>query len=269
MNALTFDVEEWFQVASLKRQCTGRWDKLESRVAEQTRKVLSILDEYETKATFFVLGWVAEKNPDLVKEICERGHEVGSHGFAHKLVYEQTPEEFQEDLVKSLDAIESACGLRPTSYRAPNYSVTNDALWALDILKKNGVKIDSSIYPSRLVHANPVDAPQEPYMLENGLWELPGPTTNVLGVRIPYGGGIFLRVHPYFFTKHAINKSNKKGESMVVYIHPWELDPAHPKIKCRLKANFVHYYNLAKTGKILAKLLKDFEFKPVKDITKG
>ncbi|MFH1787924.1 MAG: XrtA system polysaccharide deacetylase [Candidatus Altiarchaeota archaeon] len=266
MNALTFDVEEWFHVSSLKKECEGKWDALESRVAGQTRKVLGILDEYDVEATFFVLGCVAEKNPELVREVAEKGHEVGSHGFSHKPVCEQTPAEFEEDLAKSLDAIESACGVRPISFRAPNFSITRDCLWALDVLEKNGITIDSSIYPSRIVHAKNVDAPQGPYTLPNGLKEFPGPTTKILGARIPYGGGVFFRMQPYWFTKHAIEKTNENGEPAIIYIHPWELDPAHPKIACNMKARIIHYALLQQTEEKFRQLIKDFEFKPLKEI---
>ena len=265
MNALTFDVEEWFQVNCLRRYAAGRWDGLESRAEDQTRKVLSILDEYNTKATFFVSGWVSEKKPNISSEIRERGHEIGSHGFKHTMVYEQTKKEFEEDVKQSINAIEKSCGLKPKVFRAPNFSVTRDCLWALDILKKNGFNCDSSIYPYRLVNTRNPDAPQHPYKTENGLWEFPGPTTNMLEIRIPYGGGVFLRTQPYFFTKKAIDRANKKGKPAIVYIHPWELDPHHPKIACSLKARIIHYARLSRTEKILRKLLTDYKFKPIKD----
>jgi len=268
VNALTFDVEEWFQVNSLRNVVSDREDELESRVVNQTRKVLSILDEYETKATFFVLGKVCEKHPELASEIFEGGHEVGSHGFGHQKVYEMTENEFTLDVDASVKSIESACGVKPIGYRAPNFSVTDDCNWVFDVLKEKGFSYDSSIYPSRIVNPNAPSKPTSLTKMSNGLWEAPGSTKSFLGFRVPYGGGLFLRNEPYSLTKSIMKKENKKGRMTVIYMHPWELDSDHPKIPCSRKARLIHYWGLNRSEKILRNLLKDFEFKPLKEIIK-
>ena len=262
-NALTFDVEEWFHVNSLQSVDECRRGAFESLVVPQTEKVLSILKEKNVGATFFVLGCIAEKHPGLVKKISDQGHEVASHGYGHKLVCDMELDEFAEDLVRSLDAIEKACGFRPVGYRAPNYSVTKDCLWALDVLKENGLSYDSSVYPNRIIHKDPITSPDKPYVLENGLHEFPGPTTSLFGMQIPFGGGVFFRNLPYWFTKKSVKTANKKGIPVTLYLHPWELDPNHPRIKCGLKPSLIHYCGLEKTEGKLSRLFEDFSFKPV------
>ncbi len=265
-NALSFDVEEWFHVRSLKRAVESSGRRYESRVCEQTRKVMSILDEFNVKATFFVLGQVAQEHPELVAEIRKRGHEVGSHGFSHRLLSEQTPEEFEADAAKSLAVMEDACGVKPSGFRAPNFSLTGNTLWAFGVLKKLGFSYDSSVYPTSLLHKKPVACPPQPYRTEEGLLEFPGSTTTIFGVRIPYGGGVFLRTQPYSFTRKSIQKANENGNPALIYIHPWELDPKHPKIPCSLKARAIHYANLSKTEGLLRRLLADFKFKPLNEM---
>jgi polysaccharide deacetylase family protein (PEP-CTERM system associated) len=266
-NALTFDVEEWFHANSLRRTVESCNQHFESRVRQQTERVLSILDEFNVKATFFVLGQVAQEHPKVVAEITERGHEVGSHGFNHRLLNEQTPDEFEADASKSLAVIEGACKVKPLGFRAPNFSMTGDTLWAFPIIKKLGFYYDSSVYPTHLLHKNPVTCPQQPYRTEEGLLEFPGSTTTILGLRIPYGGGVFLRTQPYSFTKKSIQRANENGNPALIYVHPWELDITHPRIPCSIKAKVIHYARLSKTEDILRRLLTDFEFKPLKEIT--
>lgn len=267
VNALSFDVEEWFQVHCLKDVVDRKdWGRLKSTVADETRRLLDILDEHDTKATFFVLGWVAQNHPEILKEMHDRGHELASHGFSHKLLSQQSEAVFRKELSSSVEEIKKACGAEVLGFRAPNFSLTRDCLWALDVLKKQGLKYDSSVYPSRVVQKEPLNAPSRPYEIAEGLMEFPGSTYQTPLLNIPFGGGAFMRLEPYFLTRRLIKNVNKNGNPAMVYMHPWELNPEHPKIACSLKAAIVHYLGLTRSEKILVKLLGEFEFAPVREV---
>lgn len=250
MGVLTVDLEDWFQVYNFSRTIKfDDWENQEVRVVSNTNKVLSILDESNTKATFFVLGWVAEKFPELIREIHDKGHEIACHGYSHKPIFEMGRGEFAKDLDKSVDAIENACGVRPIGFRAPSFSVVKNTLWALDILREKGFKYDSSMVPTRHPDYGIQGIPKKPFKIR-GIIEVPMTTTYGL----PFGGGYF-RLFPYFFTRHLMKKHKKP----IFYVHPWEFDPDQPRHKLPLLKKFRHYVGLNSTEKKFRKLLKDFD----------
>lgn len=269
-NALTVDVEDYFQVENFTRVISfSDWDKYESRVVKNTEKVLKILDDSGTKATFFVLGWVAEHFPELVKKIHQAGHEIASHGYAHKLIFTQTPEKFRTDLRRAKNILEDIIQKSILGYRAPTYSITHRSLWALDILAEEGFKYDSSIFPIHHDKGGIPDAKQYPYHVQNsngGIWEFPLSTVRILGQNVPFSGGGYFRFFPYRFVKWAIKSINKTGYPAILFIHPWELDPEQPRINVNMVSRFRHYVNLSKTEGKLIRLLNDFKFAPVKEV---
>jgi polysaccharide deacetylase family protein (PEP-CTERM system associated) len=264
LNALSFDIEDYFQVESFKKvvSCSD-WDTYPSRVVENTRRILRLLREYKTKATFFILGWVADRHPDLVEEIAADGHEIATHGYWHQLIYRQTPEEFAADLQKSFQALEKAIGKYPiVGYRAPTFSITEPSRWALDILQAHGIKYDSSIFPVTAHDRYGIShADRFANQIAEGLWEFP-PSTVQLGKRnLPVAGGGYFRLFPLPLTRWAIRRINAEGQPAVIYLHPWEFDPQQPRIKgASLLSRFRHYLNLDRTESRLRKLLEEFQF---------
>jgi polysaccharide deacetylase family protein (PEP-CTERM system associated) len=286
LNALTVDVEEHFQVHNFEKVVDRRrWDTYPSRVVASTQRILKLLEEHKTHATFFILGWVAERHPHLVREIARAGHEIGTHGYAHELIYRQKPEEFAADLARSLDAIQAALRQRfaegstapapppitadVVGYRAPAFSVTRESLWALDILKDHGIHYDSSIFPVTLHDRYGIsDAGRFASRLENGLWEVPVSTLRVGGRNLPVAGGGYFRLSPSWLNKLAIRAINWEGEPAVVYLHPWEFDPEQPRIPgASPLSRFRHYVNLASTEDKLRSLLSsELKFAPIREV---
>lgn len=263
LNALTIDVEEYFQVHNMERVVhRGDWDAYPRRVAGNTRRVLALLKESGVRATFFVLGWVAAREPELVREIQEGGHEVATHGYWHELIYRLTPGEFADDLERSLDVIEEACGARPVGYRAPSFSITRSSSWAVDVLERLGIRFDSSILP---------EVPHPRYglrgasrfasRLPGGLWEIPVSTVHVAGRNWPVAGGGYFRLYPFCLTRRAVRHLNAEAHPAVVYLHPWEFDPEQPRIVgLSWSSRFRHYVNLGRTEARLRALLREFDF---------
>ena len=270
-NALTVDVEDYFQVSAFAdRVCRKDWDKYECRVEGNTDRILSIFDEAQVQATFFILGWVAERYPGLVRRIAASGHEIASHGYWHQLVYDLTPEEFAKDILDSKNAITSACGLEVAAYRAPSFSITPRSEWALDILIEQGIVLDSSIFPIKGHdrYGFP-DAPKHIHTIERGngsLIEFP-PTFGSFGAMpVPIGGGYF-RLFPLVLTLRAIAQVRNTIGPAMFYIHPWEIDPNQPKIHgAAIKSRFRHYVNLKQTTKKLARLTSNASFAPVAEV---
>lgn len=261
INALTIDVEDYYHVRAFQAVIRREdWNRYEPRVYNNTLKILELLARHGIQATFFVLGWVAEQTPSVVKEIQAAGHEIGTHGYAHQLIYHQTPDEFAADLKRSLEIIEGITGVKVLGFRAPSFSVTKRSLWAIEILQSFGIVYDSSVFP--ILHDNYgiPDAPRHPYQIVEGLWEFPMSTVQIMGKNIPIGGGGYLRIFPYWLTRWGIDRANATGASAVVYVHPWELDPGHPRIKTSALNHFRHYVNLDKTEGRLEALCKDFQF---------
>ncbi len=272
MNALTIDIEEYFQVhnmAAVVRR--DEWTGFDSRLHVGTDRVLAILVEADVKATFFILGWIAEQHPETVRKIHAQGHEVATHGYGHQLVYEQTPEQFRADLGRSIDLLEAITGEKILGYRAPSFSIWQDSVWALDILQEFGLRYDTSIYPAApLVHSRYgwPEAPKAPYEIRPGLVEFPMTVVPWLGRDFPIGGGGWFRHYPYFVTRAGLRKVNRAGRPVMVYLHPWELDPDQPRINTSRYKKYLHYHNLDKTADRLKNLVRDFEFAPIRDVLK-
>jgi polysaccharide deacetylase family protein (PEP-CTERM system associated) len=269
VNLMTIDVEDYFHANALQ-PVTGRdkWERQERRVADNTNRLLDLLAESGVKATFFVLGWVAEREPALVRRIAAEGHEVASHSFWHRLVYDMTPEEFREDLNRARGALESQTGKRVRGFRAPSYSIVERSLWALDILIEEGYEYDASIFPIHHDTYGIPSAPRHPYVVTRpagSLLEVPGATAEVGGLRIPLGGGYF-RLFPYAVSRWAIRRMNKvDGQPAPFYLHPWEIDPGQPRFDVSPVTRFRHYNSLGRTEARFARLLQDCRWGTVAD----
>jgi polysaccharide deacetylase family protein (PEP-CTERM system associated) len=264
LNALTIDVEDYYHVANLER-CVRRaeWDQYPSRVEGSTRRLLDVLAAEGVRATFFVLGWVAQRRPALVRAIRAAGHEVGCHSHLHRLVYEQSSREFRADLRRARGVLRDVLGEDVVAYRAPCFSITTRSQWALDVLAEEGIQIDSSIYPTHHDRYGIPGTPLGPHAIERPagtLWEFPPPVWKVCRYPLPVGGGGYFRLYPYALTRHALRKINAVGRPFAVYLHPWELDPAQPRLRPGRLAAFRHYVNLHRTEGRLVRLLRDFAF---------
>jgi polysaccharide deacetylase family protein (PEP-CTERM system associated) len=265
-NALTIDFEDWYQGLEIPH---ADWSRFDDRIVQVGRRLLEILDRARVKATFFVLGFVAEKHPEIVREIAAAGHELATHGYSHTLIYTQTPEVFREELKRALGAVEQAAGVKVLGHRAPFFSITKKSLWALDILGELGVRYDTSIFPVMNYRYGIEDAPRWPYEIDaNGhqLQEFPISTWRILGKNIPIAGGAYFRIFPYAVTRAGFRSINRDGKPAVFYLHPWEIDPDHPRIDLPRRIAATHYFNLKATEGRLMRLLHDFRFAPMKEI---
>lgn len=266
VHTMSVDVEDYFQVEAFAGSVSADdWDRFPSRVCANTRRILDLFEAHNVKATFFFVGWVAEKFPSLVREAHRRGHEIACHSYWHRPVYRLTREEFRSDTRRARDVIEQACGERVLGYRAPTWSITAACLWALDILAEEGFAYDSSIFP---IHHDLYGVPSArrfPYMLDtsNGLQlrEFPPATVSLVGMTLPAAGGGYLRIFPLAYTDFAFRRiSQKEGEPVSVYFHPWEIDPEQPRIPAGLKSRFRHYTNLRRMEGRLVHLLTRYSF---------
>jgi polysaccharide deacetylase family protein (PEP-CTERM system associated) len=265
-NALTIDFEDWYQGLEIP---PSEWGKFESRIVGAGQRLLRILGDANVNATFFVLGAVAERHPDIVREIAAAGHELGTHGYSHTLIYTQTPDVFREEMKRALGAVEQAAGVRVLGHRAPFFSITKKSLWALDVLGELGVRYDSSIFPVMNYRYGIEDAPRWPYELVAGgreMREFPISTWRVLGKNVPIAGGAYFRIFPYLVTRMGFRSINRTGRPAVFYLHPWEIDPQHPRIDLPRRIATTHYFNLKSTEGRLVRLLRDFKFAPMKEI---
>jgi polysaccharide deacetylase family protein (PEP-CTERM system associated) len=264
-NAMSIDVEDWFHPEALRQHVQREdWDRLEPRAGRIVDELLRLLDAAQVRATFFVLGWVAEREPDLVPRLVRAGHEVASHGYAHRMITQQTPEEFAADLRRSLAVLRSQTGTAIRGYRAPSFSVVRDTLWALDILVAEGIEYDSSIFPVRHDRYGIPGAPRGPHRVRRSggreLWELPPVTLRVGGRTLPAAGGGYLRLFPYAYNAHAVRRMQAENLPAVVYTHPWEYDPAQPRLRLPALQALRHYGRIAGTAAKLRRLLAEFEF---------
>ncbi len=266
LNGLSFDVEDWFQVENLKEAISrDQWESCELRVVQNTRRILAILERFEARATFFVLGWVAERCPALVKEIAGSGHEIASHGYGHELVYNLTPEVFYADIRRSREILESIIAKPVYGYRAPSFSITPKSEWALGVLKNAAFLYDSSIFPTSFHNRYGFNGTSRlPFQFRYGLTEIPLSIYHFAGADFPLAGGGYFRLFPYFYFQLFFRRMNNQGKPIVFYLHPWELDPEQPRMKVRLNYRLRHYVNLGKTENRLEKLLKDFSFVPLR-----
>lgn len=267
MNAISIDLEDWFCAYNLRIDIKD-WDKCEFRLLMSTNRILKILEKHNVNATFFVLGWVADRAPELIREIEMRGHEIATHGYSHRLITNMTPAEFEEDLIKAISSINACVSSTVIGYRAPSFTITKKTLWVIEILIKYGIKYDSSIFPIGFHPDYGIpDSPLDIHELM-GLIEVPLSVAEVLGKRIPCSGGGYFRLFPYYITRQLIKKCNSQGRPVIFYLHPWETDTGQPKKNMPILNRFRHYNNLGKTGKRLDRLLDDFEFTTIKSLVR-
>jgi polysaccharide deacetylase family protein (PEP-CTERM system associated) len=279
-NVLTFDVEEYFHAEAFAAVVRPEdWPTFGSRVVDPTERLLDILDYADVRATFFVLGWVAERQPGLVQEIHARGHELACHGYSHQMISRLTPQEFAEDVKRAKKVIEDIAGTRVIGYRAPTFSVTRQTLWSLEVLMEAGFRYDSSIFPivhdrygipdaPRFAHRIPIFVNRIP-IVGNGcaMAELPLSTLSVFGQRLPVAGGGYFRLLPYGLTRLAIRHLNKvERQPAVVYLHPWELDRHQPRLAVGRLTRLRHSINIHETEDKLCRLLADFRFAPAAQV---
>ena len=271
VNGMSVDVEDYFHVSAFSNTVDRRrWDRLESRVRQNTERLLALFERADMRATFFVLGWVADRHPELVRQIAAAGHEIASHGYGHKLVYEQTPEEFREDIRRARYAIEATTGVPVLGYRAPSYSITTQSRWALDVLVEEGYQYDASIYPIRHDRYGIPDAPRHVHAIETytgTIWEIPGSTVRLGPVNLPIGGGGYFRILPYEWTQWGIRRLNFiERRPAIFYLHPWEIDPEQPRLPGSVLSRFRHYRNLERTEARMTRLCQQFRFGPICDL---
>lgn len=268
VHCLSFDVEEHFQVSAFWSESRRRqWDQLESRVERNTMKLADMLARYHTRATFFVLGWVAERCPDLVKSLARAGHEIASHGYGHELVTAQTPEQFRQDVSKAKKILEDLTGQLVIGYRAPSFSISAKTPWALPTLAEEGYLYDSSIY-NRFQGSAGAKKWERHYIVDTPMgkiWEVPPSTMSLFGFQLPVAGGGYFRLFPYGASKYFLKQLEKQGNQLIMYLHPWEIDPEQPRMDGPPLSRFRHYLNLRKTEGRLQNLLRDFRFSPIRE----
>lgn len=273
INALTVDVEDWFHVSLFRHHIKrSEWDDLESTVVANTCRILNLFSKYNVRATFFILGWVAERYPEIVIAIREQGHEIASHGYGHQIVYEQNPTEFYNDVARSLDVLEKVSGRKVKGYRAPSYSITRISMWAWEALVDLGLRYDSSVFPVKHDLYGIADAPRFPFEVKvagkGALVEFPISTVKILGKNIPIAGGGYLRLYPYWFFRRGVEQVNAEGKPAIVYFHPWELDPQIPRINVSALKHLRHYGNIPLMEERIVNLLEGFQFSTVEEVLK-
>lgn len=269
---MTVDVEDYFHVSAFAKVIApSQWDRWPTTVERNTRRLLDLFDEHTIKATFFVLGWVAERNPDLIREIAARGHEIASHGFTHQLVYNQTPEQFRSETRDSKNLLEDITQRPILGYRAASYSITQRSLWALDILAELGFSWDSSIFPVYHDRYGIPNSPTAPYRVQTSkgsvLTEFPLTTAKLFGYQMPAAGGGYFRLYPYALSRALFRRATRNNSSPAIfYLHPWEIDADQPRVAgASLLSRFRHYNNLKKCLPRLQALLREFPFGTVSE----
>lgn len=263
INAFSVDVEDYFQVSALAPYIRRQdWDRLPCRVEANVERILSLLDEAGHKGTFFTLGWIAQRYPDMVRRIARAGHEIASHGSAHLRATDQSPEQFYEDIDSAKKLLEDLSGQAVKGYRAPSFSIGARNPWALDAIARAGYRYSSSIYPVKHDHYGMPDAPRFPYESREGLIEVPITTARVGRRNLPAGGGGYFRLLPYALSRWLIRRVNEQDcQPAMFYFHPWEIDPDQPRVAgTDPKTRFRHYVNLARTEPRLRQLLRDFRW---------
>jgi len=271
-NAMTVDVEDYFHVAALAEAIRrDDWSSMEYRADANTHKLLQLFADKGIKATFFILGWVAQRSPELIRAIHAAGHEIACHGMSHQLVYRQTPQEFLQETRDSKALLEDLIGAPVHGYRAASWSITKQSLWALDVIHDLGFEYDSSIFPIRHDRYGIVDAPLRPSVVATPsggkLVEFPPSTATMLGVRVPVAGGGYFRLLPYWLTRMGLRQINRDlQQSFIFYLHPWEVDPEQPRVRVGWLSRFRHYTNLRKTHDRLQRLIEEFRFTTVRNV---
>lgn len=263
MNALTVDVEDYFQVSAMAPHISrDSWDSQPCRVERNVHRLLALFAQHRARATFFTLGWIAERYPELVREIVAGGHELASHGYGHLRASEQSPSDFAQDVQRAKGLLEDISGNAVRGYRAPSFSIGQSNPWAFDVLLEAGYHYSSSVYPVQHDHYGMPDSPRFPYAVRPGLIEIPITTTRVMGRNLPAGGGGYFRLAPYRLSRWALRRVNAIDQRPAIfYMHPWEIDPEQPRIAgTDLKTRFRHYVNLSRTESRLGLLLHDFKW---------
>jgi polysaccharide deacetylase family protein (PEP-CTERM system associated) len=268
VNAMSVDVEDYFQVSAFDRVVSrAGWDDFESRVVPNTERILELFASEGVRSTFFVLGWVAERFPRLVRQIAAAGHEIASHGYHHQLLYTLTPAQFREDVRAAKALLEQASGTPVTGFRAPSYSIVESSLWALDILIEEGYAYDTSIFPIHHDRYGIPNAERHEHVIRRSagtLIELPASTTRVGNVNLPIAGGGYFRLLPYAWTRWGIRRVNRQEKKPVVfYFHPWEIDPDQPRFAVGAASRLRHYTGLDRTPERLRRLMREFRFTSV------
>ncbi len=274
LNALSFDIEDWYH--SIFSIPFEEWDRYEDKLIPNLNKILPVLDEYNIKATFFVLGYIAKKTPEVVKMLHQSGHEIAVHGYNHKLLYQQTPDEFRDDLKRAIGVIEELIQEKVIGYRAPYWSINKQSYWALEIIRQEGLLYDSSIYP--LFYGMP-SSPRFPYIIKgstgilpvnNSLIEFPPSCLRLCGINLPMGSGFYFRAFPYQLTRWGLRRINKECNPALICLHPPEFDPSKPRFKMRTFGEYVlHYYNLDTTLEKFNQLVKGFRFGTIREVLAG
>jgi polysaccharide deacetylase family protein (PEP-CTERM system associated) len=271
LNVITVDVEEYFQVEAFSGFINKEdWEKYPNRVEEQTDRLLDLLDSYGIKGTFFILGWLAERNPSLIKKIHDAGHEIASHGFEHTMITNLTREEFRKDIRRSKNILEKIIGTEIKGYRAPTFSIVKETGWAYEILLEEGFQYSSSVYPIQHDRYGWPEFGITPrIMAKNGvldIWEVPMSAGQLGPMHIPFAGGGYLRAYPLFITKWFLNQFRRNGKSIIMYIHPWELDGHYPAVKAPFLRRMRHFYGIPSVFKKLDRLLKILKFDTMENL---
>jgi len=270
-NAFTVDVEEYFQVEAFSPVIDPRaWDGYPRRTREQTERILEILAVHRVRGTFFILGWLAARDPELIRRIHDAGHEVASHGFGHRMISQMTPEELRNDVRKSKDILEGITGCEIQGYRAPTFSILEKTAWAYDVLLHEGYRYSSSVFPTwhdRYGWPGFGHAPRRMASNEKGeIWEVPMSVGSVGPFKVPFGGGGYLRAYPLSLTKALLRRLADKGRHAIVYVHPWELDTSHPPVKAPVLRRLRHYIGISKLEGKLIELLRTERFGTVSQL---
>jgi polysaccharide deacetylase family protein (PEP-CTERM system associated) len=269
-NAFTIDLEDWFCVYNLSGVIPfEKWPSCDLRIEATAGRLLDLLEKHSVKATFFVLGWIAEQRPELIKSIASRGHEIACHGYAHRLLFNLTQAEFEKDLSRALNVLRPLSQRPVIGYRAPSFSVKGDNAWFFNTLGKYGIEYDSSIFPISY-HPEYANRGEQlaPHRTTGGLIEFPLSCFRFAGITLPCCGGGYFRLFPYGFFRYGIRRCNARGRPVIFYLHPWEIDHAQPRMKLPFFRAFRHYVNLKKTENRLRRLLEDFEWTTVSDVLK-
>jgi polysaccharide deacetylase family protein (PEP-CTERM system associated) len=271
-NAFTIDVEDYFQVEALARVIPrDSWPDMEYRCERNVHRLLALLAEQRVHGTFFILGWIADRSPQLVRDIAAAGHEIACHGMSHKLIYRQSREEFRDETRRSKQLLEDLIGKPVIGYRAASFSIVKSSLWALDELIDAGFRYDSSVFPIRHDNYGIPSAPLEPFEIAapsgRTLVEFPMSVARWGALRLPVSGGGYFRIFPYWLTRSSLRRINQvDGRAFVFYLHPWEIDAGQPRVNAGLKSRLRHYTNLSRCEARLRRLLADFDFAPMRDV---
>ena len=275
LNAFTVDVEDYFQVSAFENDIQRRtWDRFPARVEQNTLRLLELLADNDIRATFFVLGWVAKRNPDLVRAIDDAGHEIASHSYWHRLIYNVTPRQFREDLRRSKYVLEDIIGKPVTIYRSPSFSITRKSTWALDILIEEGFTIDSSVFPIYHDRYGIPDARRDIHKIETkagSIWEFPPSVIEYGNFNMPVSGGGYFRLYPVGLTNYWLRQINvRKNRPFIFYVHPWEIDPDQPRLRAgSVIARTRHHMNLSTTEEKLRKMADQFQFGTITEVVEN